>query len=161
MAAPGGPLCIVCPTPIVRGGRMSTRTLHDVPRDAYNYVWDHAIPPVVEAGDGDEVQLHLRDASDEQIGPNSDVSAVERLDFDHVNPVSGPVFVNGARPGDVLAVEIRELVAPAWGWTAIIPGFGLLADEFPEPWLRISSVDREQGRVYFGAGVQLPLAPFT
>src|SRR5215471_15829856 len=108
--------------------RMPARTLHDVPRDAYNYVWDHAIPPVLEVDDGDEVQLHLRDASDEQIGRDSDASAIANLDFDHVNPVSGPVFVRGARPGDVLAVEIRELTSPDWGWTAIIPGFGLLAD---------------------------------
>ena len=57
----------------------------------------------------------------------------------HVNPVTGPVFVKGAQPGDVLAVEILEFVPQDWGWTAIIPGFGLLADEFPDPWLNIST----------------------
>src|SRR5689334_6878011 len=140
---------------------MPARTLHDVPRDAYDYVWDHAIPPVVEADEGDEVQLHLRDASDEQIQRDSDATAIANLDFDHVNPVSGPIFVRGARPGDVLAVEIRELTSPDWGWTAIIPGFGLLADEFPDPWLRISQVDAGRRRVRFGEGITLPLAPFT
>src|SRR4051794_12448778 len=84
-----------------RGCRMPARTLHDVPRDAFNYVWDHSIPPVLEVDDGDEVQLHLRDASDEQIARDSDASAIANLDFEHVNPVSGPVFVRGARPGDV------------------------------------------------------------
>jgi acetamidase/formamidase len=77
-----------------------------------------------------------------------------------VNPVSGPVFVKGARPGDTLAVEILELRPRDWGWTAIIPGFGLLADEFPEPWLRISRVDAEQGRVEFAEDVFLPYRPF-
>jgi formamidase len=140
---------------------MPARTLHDVPRDAYAYVWDHAIPPALEVASGDEVRLALRDASDEQIHEDSDAGAIARLDFDHVNPVSGPIFVKDARPGDVLAVEILEFSAPTWGWTGIIPGFGLLADEFPDPWLRISQIDAQAGRVRFGDGITLPLAPFT
>ena len=140
---------------------MPARTLHDVPRDAYSYVWDHAIPPAVEVAAGDEVRLGLRDASDEQIHEDSDASAIAKLDFEHVNPVSGPIFVKDARPGDVLAVEILEFSAPSWGWTGIIPGFGLLADEFPDPWLRISRIDAEARRVRFGDGISLPLAPFT
>src|SRR3954463_12132157 len=135
---------------------MPGRTLHDVPRDAYNCVWDHAIPPAVEVGDGDEVQLFLRDASDEQIHADSDASDIAKLDFDHVNPVSGPIYVKGARPGDVLAVELLEFGPPTWGWTAIIPGFGLLADEYPEPWLRISDVDAESATVRFAEGIALP-----
>jgi acetamidase/formamidase len=75
-----------------------------------------------------------------------------------VNPVSGPVFVKGAQPGDVLAVELVEFTPPAWGWTAIIPGFGLLADEFPDPWLRISEVDGQ--RVRFSDAIALPCRPF-
>jgi acetamidase/formamidase len=47
-----------------------------------------------------------------------------------------------------------------WGWTALIPGFGLLADEFPEPWLRISGVEAERGRVVFAEGIELPYEPF-
>jgi acetamidase/formamidase len=74
--------------------------------------------------------------------------------------VSGPVFVKDARPGDVLAVEILELRPGDWGWTAIIPGFGLLADEFPDPWLRISAVDGGARRVRFSDGVTLPFEPF-
>src|SRR4051812_28283458 len=139
---------------------MQARTLHDVPRDAFNYVWDRAIPPALEVEDGAEVHLQLRDASDEQIGRGSDASAIARLDFEHVNPVSGPVFVKGAQPGDVLAVELLELRSLDWGWTAIIPGFGLLADEFPDPWLRISPVDQAGGSVAFAPGISLPFAPF-
>src|SRR5689334_15328636 len=139
---------------------MPARTLHDVPADAFNYVWDNAIPAVLEVEDGDEVQLTLRDASDEQIGRDSDAGAVASLDFTHVNPVSGPVYVKGARPGDVLAVEILELRPRDWGWTAIIPGFGLLADEFSDPWLRISRVEEGERRVAFADGVTLPFEPF-
>jgi acetamidase/formamidase len=70
------------------------------------------------------------------------------------------VFVRGARPGDVLAVEILEFAPRDWGWTALIPGFGLLTDEFPDPWLCISSVDAERRRVHFAKGIVLPYAPF-
>jgi len=77
-----------------------------------------------------------------------------------VNPVSGPVYVRDARPGDVLAVEVLEFRPRDWGWTALIPGFGLLADEFPEPWLRISRVEAERERVIFAEGIELPYEPF-
>lgn len=136
------------------------RTLHSVREDAFNYVWDNSLEPALEVEPGEAVELHVRDASDEQIGASSGVEDVTRLDFDHVNPVSGPVFVKGAKPGDVLEVELLEFRPPDWGWTAIIPGFGLLADEFPEPWLRISKVDAERGRVVWSEGISLPYRPF-
>jgi acetamidase/formamidase len=135
-------------------------TLHSVRPDAFSYVWDNSLESALEVDPGETVEFRVRDASDEQIREDSDVGDVAALDFDHVNPVSGPVFVKGARPGDVLAVEILEFRPRPWGWTAIIPGFGLLADEFPEPWLRISRVEPESGRVAFSEGVTLPYAPF-
>jgi acetamidase/formamidase len=136
------------------------RTLHSVREDAFNYVWDNSLEPALELESGETVELHVRDASDEQINASSGVEDVTRLDFDHVNPVSGPVFVKGAKPGDVLEVELLEFRPPDWGWTAIIPGFGLLADEFPEPWLRISRVDAERERVVWSDGISLPYRPF-
>jgi acetamidase/formamidase len=135
-------------------------TLHSVREDAFNYVWDNAIEPALEVDDGTVVELHVRDASDEQLRSDSGPEDVTKLDFDHVNPVSGPVFVKGAAPGDVLAVELLEFRPPDWGWTALIPGFGLLADEFPEPWLRISQIDAEAGRVVWSDDVSLPYRPF-
>jgi len=136
------------------------RTLHSVREDAFNYVWDNALDPALEVEPGAVVELQVRDASDEQIRADSGPEDVSRLDFDHVNPVSGPVFVKGAQPGDVLAVELLEFRPPDWGWTALIPGFGLLADEFPEPWLRISRVDGAAGRVAWRDEISLPYRPF-
>jgi acetamidase/formamidase len=123
-------------------------------------MWDHSIEPAVEIDPGDAVVLHTRDASDGQIRRDSTAQDVPNIDFSHVNPVSGPVFVKGARPGDVLAVEIVSLEVGDWGWTAIIPGFGLLADEFPDPWLRLSSIDPLDGVVSFSDRVTVPLRPF-
>ena len=116
------------------------RSIHDVAPEHFNYVWDNAIAPALEVEPGDESRSRSATpptSRSRRLGRRRD----RGLDFEHVNPVSGPVFVKGARPGDVLAVEMLELAPRDWGWTAIIPGFGLLADEFPEPWLRISRVD--------------------
>ena len=127
-------------------------SFHAVRPEAFNYVWDNSIEPVLEVDSGEVVEFTVRDASDEQIQANSTSEDVAKLDFDHVNPVSGPVSVRGARPGDVLAVEILEFRPREWGWTALIPGFGLLADEFPEPWLRIS---REEAYALCSVAVDL------
>jgi acetamidase/formamidase len=139
---------------------MDAVSIHEVRPDAFNYVWDNSLVPALEVESGEAVELHVRDASDEQIHRDSGVEDVTKLDFSHVNPVSGPVFVKGARPGDVLAVELLEFRPPEWGWTAIIPGFGLLADEYPEPWLRISEVDAATATVSFADRISLPYRPF-
>jgi acetamidase/formamidase len=139
----------------VRGG-----SLHQVARDASHFGWDNSIEPVLEIESGEDVELEVRDASGGQLDRDSGVADVAALDFERVNPVTGPVFVKGAEPGGVLAVEILELRPRDWGWTALIPGFGLLADEFPDPWLRISEVDGAGGRVRFADGVMLPYDPF-
>ncbi len=133
-------------------------SIHEVRRDAFNYVWDHSIEPVLEVESGEVIELHARDASDEQIHKGSTAADVPRIDFSHINPVSGPVYVKGAVAGDALAVELLEFRPGDWGWTAIIPGFGLLADEFTEPWLRISSVASDG--VHFSDNITVPLRPF-
>jgi acetamidase/formamidase len=140
---------------------VSAHSIHELRHDAYNAVWDNSIAPALEVESGDAVELHARDASDEQIHETSSAGEIPELDLERVNPVSGPVFVKGARAGDTLAVELLEFRPRAWAWTAIIPGLGLLADEFPDPWLQISLVDVQRGVVRFGDRVTLPLRPFS
>jgi acetamidase/formamidase len=135
-------------------------SLHDLRKDAFQYAWDNSFEPALEIASGESVLLHVRDASDEQITAGSGVDDVLKLDFSHVNPVSGPVFVKGTEPGDTLAVELLEFRPQEWGWTAIIPGFGLLADEYPDPWLRISQVEPGLGTIRFSERVTLPYRPF-
>jgi acetamidase/formamidase len=136
------------------------RPVHSIHAAHTHTVWDNSIEPVLEVESGATVELEVTDASGGQLGQDSDVADVAALDFTRVNPVTGPVFVKGAAPGDVLEVEILSLRPRDWGWTAIIPGFGLLADEFPEPWLAISEVDAPAGRVAFLDGITLPYEPF-
>jgi acetamidase/formamidase len=137
---------------------MQTGTLHDLRPDAYEFGWDNSFEPALEIESGATVLLHVRDASNEQLGPSSTAADVAALDFAKVNPVSGPVFVKGAQPGDTLAVDLLEFQRPTWGWTAIIPGFGLLTEELPGPWLRISEVSGDTIR--FSERIALPFRPF-
>lgn len=137
---------------------MDTGSIHELRADAFEYAWDNAVEPALEVESGEVILLHVRDASDEQIGEASTAADVAALDFAKVNPVSGPVYVKGAGPGDTLAVELLELHPHSWGWTAIIPGFGLLAEEFPDPWLRISEVTERAVR--FSERIVLPFRPF-
>ncbi|MGN6170576.1 MAG: acetamidase/formamidase family protein [Solirubrobacteraceae bacterium] len=139
---------------------MRATSLHHVTQGSAHFGWDNSIPPALEVEPGAEIELEVRDASGGQLHRHSDVAAVAALDLTRVNPVTGPVFVKGAQPGDVLTIDILELRPRDWGWTAIIPGFGLLADEYADPWLRISEIDASADRVRFGEGVSLPYEPF-
>src|SRR5215210_5286874 len=132
---------------------------HTFPEDRVHFAWDAGNEPVLTIDDGDTLVVETRDVSDNQIGPDSDASAIENLNWDRVYPLAGPVRVEGAAPGDTLAVEILELETRGWGWTAILPGLGLLADDFPDAHLRIFDLsDGEVAR--FGDEAAIPLAPF-
>ncbi|MFN8533427.1 MAG: acetamidase/formamidase family protein [Dehalococcoidia bacterium] len=129
------------------------RTIH-----SQHFGWDNTIEPVAEIESGDELEFAVIDASGGQLTAGSPPEALATLDFGRVNPVTGPVLVRGARPGDVLEVEIRAIEPADWGWTGISPGFGLLADEFPDPWL---TTWRIADGVATGLGaVRVPVRPF-
>jgi acetamidase/formamidase len=132
---------------------------HYAPSDQVHYTWDVGHPPSLTIDDGDTVIVTTRDVSDDQVTPSSDASVIATLDWDRVYPLAGPVYVNGAAPGDTLAIEILDLHTRGWGWTAILPGFGLLPDDFPDPYLRI--FDLSHGDVaYFRDDIVIPLEPF-
>lgn len=133
--------------------------MHRLGDDHHAYAWDRATPPALTVAPGDTVEVAVRDASDGQLDPTSIDSDVAELDEDRANPITGPIAVDGAAPGDTLVVHIEEVAVETWGWTAVIPGFGLLADDFPDPRLAISRVG--SGEVAFGeTGLTLPLRPF-
>jgi acetamidase/formamidase len=119
--------------------------------------WDNTLPPAVVIAPGDEITLELGDSSGGQIGIHDDVSALGRFDMSLVNPCTGPVFVDGVRAGDDLAVTILALETRDWAWTANLAGFGLLSDDFPEPHLWISQIG--DGVVSLPIGIELALQP--
>ena len=103
------------------------------------------------------------DASNGQINEHSTISAISNFVFSQLDQVNGPVFVEGAHPGDTLQVDVISVDTADWGWTALIPGFGLLSDEFPEPALKIWKLNKAEGFAYFdeGKGIKIPLRPFA
>lgn len=120
--------------------------------------WDNSIAPLVTVEPGDVVELETKEASDKQIFPGCSIDILNSLDFSVIHPLTGPVAIVGAQPGDMLEVEVLDVRPRDWGWTAIIPGFGLLADEFPEPYLKVWKLQSDH--TYFKPGIRIPLEPF-
>src|SRR6185503_15062405 len=83
--------------------------------------------------------------------------AVQTLSFEPIHPLTGPVYVEGAEPGDALEVEIMSLQHKGWGWNAVIPGFGLLGEEFTTPYLHHYKMEGEV--CYFSEKIQIPYEP--
>lgn len=112
---------------------------------------------------GDTITFDCLDASNGQITKESTVAAISSLVFSQLDQVNGPVFVKGASPGDTLQVDVISVDTADWGWTGLIPGFGLLSDEFPEPALKIWTLDTAGGFAWFDeeGGVKIPLKPFA
>jgi acetamidase/formamidase len=131
---------------------------HDVPGPVHR-LWTTAHLPVLEVADGDTVAFDLTEASDGQFDAGSTVAAVASFDWDRVYPLAGPIVVAGAEPGDVLEVEVQELRPAAWGWTVVLPGLGLLSDQFPEPHLHVWDLSDGTGADFRGLA-RVPLRPF-
>lgn len=135
---------------------------HTIHRHHHHFGWDNANPPALTVAPGDTVEVETVDASGAQLSPTSTVADVSALDFAKVNPVTGPVVVDGAAPGDALKVTLQSFQPSGWGWTANIPGFGLLADQFTEPALHLWKYDSTtMAPAMYGPGGAVPLKPFT
>ena len=131
-----------------------------VSRDQNHLAWDAAIEAVATIGSGEIVELDCLDASFGRLNAESTSETLATLDVDRVDQVTGPVAVHGAEPGDVLQVDLLAFQPADWGWTASIPGFGLLADEFPDPVYKVTGLPAGATRVEFWPGIRVPLAPF-
>lgn len=128
----------------------------------HHHGWDHAIPPAQRVAPGTTLEFECLDSSGGQLTPKSTVADVSTLDFGKINPVTGPVYVDGAEPGDALKITIHEFKPSGFGWTANIPGFGLLADDFKEPALHVWSYDKDtMAPAAFSPMGQVPLKPFA
>jgi acetamidase/formamidase len=138
---------------------------HALGSDVVHYAWDSALAPRLVVEPGETVDLHTRDAADGYYTPASTSADTAARGPFLGHPLTGPIAVRGAEPGDVLVVEVLD-VRPAapFGWTHIRPGRGLLPEaEFPEPFLQIWDLsDGECARMRAGSGarVAVPIAAF-
>jgi len=130
----------------------------------HHFGWDNSLVPAERVAPGATILFHCHDSSAGQLGPSSTLQDVIDLDFGKINPVSGPVWVEGAEPGDAIKVTIDSF-APnpgGFGWTANIPGFGLLADQFTDPALIVWKYDAASlAPALWSDRGKIPLKPFA
>lgn len=126
-----------------------------------HFGWDNSFVPAERVAPGSTIEFQCLDSSGGQITPDSTVANVSTLDFGKVNPVTGPIHVDGAEPGDALKITIEAFKPSGFGWTANIPGFGLLADDFKEPALNLWTYDSSLEPALYGKNARVPLKPFA
>ncbi len=120
------------------------------------YTFSADNPPAVRVDPGTIIQFETLDALNEQIRSDSDSASL--IDLEHVNAATGPVFLNGANPGDTLVAEILEIQPLDWGSALIIPGFGFLQDTLPGPYTKIFNLEKD-GTFHYGETMRIGVKP--
>ncbi len=140
----------------------SPKDRHTIHGNHHHFGWDNAFPPVERVAPGTTLEFECLDAGGGQVLKSSTAADIPSLDFGKVNPVTGPIYVDGAKPGDVLKVTIGTFTPSGFGWTAVIPGFGLLADQFTDPALHLWTYDASGAKpALFSSAANVPLKPFA
>jgi len=134
---------------------MATHHLDDTQPHAF---WDNSLPPRVRIQSGDTVIFETLEASAGQVRPDSPSESLHSLDFAYIHPLTGPVYIEGAEPGDTLEVEIVSIKHKGWGWNAVLPNFGLLAEDFSEPYLHHYTLG--ETTCEFRHDIHIPYEPF-
>lgn len=112
------------------------RSIHCPRCNSLHPHWNRAVAPALHVTPGQKFTLDSPDASNGLLGRNSTEADISKIDFRQLDPLCGPIYVEGAEPGDALMLEILDLELGNWGWTGLLPDFGLLDDQFPEPFFR-------------------------
>ena len=136
-----------------------SRTLADEPGTGHNR-WHPDIPPILTIEPGDEVLMEARDGGDALISRNSTLDDLLSLDLNLVHPLTGPVYIKDAEPGDLLVVDVLDVIPGDYGFTLALPGFGYLRDVFDEPFC--AKWEQAAGGAVCNEipGVKIPGAPF-
>jgi formamidase len=136
------------------------RALVDAPETGHNR-WHPDLPPALSVESGDEIVVDCRDGLDGQITPATRDADLAALDLDRGHPLSGPIEVRGAEPGDVLRVELLAIETDDFGSTAVFPGFGLLGDLFEQPYLVTWGLHDDSATSGRLEGIRIPADPFV
>ncbi|MGH2451577.1 MAG: acetamidase/formamidase family protein, partial [Candidatus Limnocylindria bacterium] len=123
--------------------------------------WHPDLEPVATVAPGEELTLETEDGLAGQLGPESTHEDTGSLDLGLGHPLAGPVHVEGAKPGDLLEVEFVAYEPAGFGVTAVIPGFGYLADLFTDPYLVKWEIAGGRARSAELPGVAVPAATFA
>ncbi len=119
-----------------------------------------AIKPVARAKPGDLIIVHTRDALDSKLNINSLPKDVTAIDINLIHPMTGPIYIEGAKRGDVLAIKLIDINPNEYGYTTLIPGFGFLPDMFPDPYVANWKLNRLEAVSAQLPGVRIPMNGF-
>ncbi|MFO1318964.1 MAG: acetamidase/formamidase family protein [Burkholderiales bacterium] len=119
-----------------------------------------AIPPVARAKPGQLVVFETRDALDSDLHADSPPKDIGAIDLNLVHPITGPVHIEGAKRGDVLAVTLMDIEPDEYGYTTVVPGFGFLRDIFSKPFVANWRLNRLEAIAPEIPGVAVPFNGF-
>jgi len=131
---------------------------HALSAEPTHSVWDRALEPRLHIDSGDQVHFECVDASGGQVVPGMTTAEYLRIDRTRIHALTGPVWINGAVPGDVLQVDVLATRHGGWGWTSVIEGLGFLKERFRTPYLFHWELDGNETRSLEPA--VLPVRPF-
>ncbi|MFQ5650850.1 MAG: acetamidase/formamidase family protein [bacterium] len=161
-------LCLMLAFPGCQGMQQQSAGSNDIPEPQFTITKEHthnkfsqAIAPALKVPSGAVVEVYTEEATDKQLNINSIAADMLKVQFDPIHPLTGPLYVEGAQPGDVLAVKLLEIEIGDWGWSAVFPGFGFLTDEFTEPYLKTFDLSKNKKSVQFNQKITIPLEPFA
>jgi acetamidase/formamidase len=118
-------------------------TEHQLSASPTHSVWDRSLAPRLRIEAGDEVAFECVDASGGQVYPGMTTAEFLAIDRTRIHALTGPVYVEGAEPGDALEIDVLATRHSGWGWSSVIPGLGFLKDRFREPYLFHWQLDGE------------------
>ena len=133
---------------------------HILTADQKHNKFSKLIPPVLTVKSGAVIKADTYEASDRQLHSDSNLEDLENIDFGPIHPITGPVYVEEAEVGAILAVDLLKIDLHDYGWQAIVGGFGFLTDRFPDPKLNIHKIDVKNKTSMFNDKVKIPLKPF-
>lgn len=122
--------------------------------------YHHAFKPIATARPGQLLRYETRDALDSNLNANSQPKDVLAVDLNLVHPLTGPVHIEGAKRGDMLAVTLVDIEPDEYGYTTVVPGFGFLRDLYPKPFIANWKVNRMEAVSDQIPGVRIPFNGF-
>src|SRR6202795_1408438 len=120
--------------------------------------WNRALQPRLRIAPGDIVHMECVDSSGAQVYPAMTLDGYLKIDRTRIHALTGPIYVQGAEPGDVLQIDVLEVMHKGWGWSSVVGGLGFLHERFSEPYFFSWKLDGAVSRSLEPAIV--PLGPF-
>ena len=134
---------------------------HTIHARNHHIGWNRTNKPAMHILPGETVELDVVDTGGGQITPQTTISDLDSLRYGGFAPLTGPIFIDGAKPGDALKITFLSFDTSGWGWSMITPRYGILTDDFQTPFLKIWHYDPSCRNPAMHADVaRIPLKPF-